>query len=213
MENAMGAMPVYDVCDNNGFGSGFGGTWMFIFFLFFLLSWGVNGFGFGNNGALTRAELHDGFNFNQLDNGIRGLERGQCQLGYDSLMQAKDIQYQLAQNAFQSQQCCCETNRNIDAVRYENAQNTCAITSAIHAEGEATRALINQNTMQDLRDKLSERDRELMAANYQISQVAQTNTLIDTLRPCAIPAYITCSPYTAMNYNGFGCGYNTGCGC
>lgn len=213
MDNAMGAMPVYNVGDNAGFGS-FGGSWMFIFFLFILLCWGGGSFGgFGTNGALTRAELHDGFNFNQLDNGIRGLERGQCQLGYATLNQAKDIQYQLAQNAFQSQQCCCETNRNIDSVKYENAQNTCAITSAIHAEGEATRALINQNTMQDLRDKLAERDRDLMAANYQISQVAQTNTLIDTLRPCAVPAYITCSPYTAMNVNSSCFGYNNGCGC
>ena len=38
--------------------------------------------------------------------------------------------------------CCYETNRNIDNVKFENAQNTCAITTAIHEEGEKTRALI-----------------------------------------------------------------------
>ena len=97
-----------------------------------------------------------------------------------------------------------ETNRNIDAVRYEAAKNTCDITNAIHAEGEATRALINQNTMQELRD-------QLQAAQLQLGNLAQTNTLISTLRPFPQPAYITCSPYTAVN--GYGCGTACGCGC
>ena len=94
-------------------------------------------------------------------------------------------------------------NRNIDAVRYEGAQNTCAITNAIHAEGEATRALINANVMQELRDKLEARDREVMVRDFQLSQLAQTSSLIGELRPCAKPAYITCSPYTTASY---GCG-------
>ena len=98
--------------------------------------------------------------------------------------------------------CCCGINRNIDAVRYENAQNTCTITNAIHAEGEATRALINANAMQELRDKLEARDRDVMVRDFQLSQLAQTASLVGELRPIAKPAYITCSPYTTN----FGCG-------
>ena len=94
-------------------------------------------------------------------------------------------------------------NRNIDAVRYEGAQNTCAITNAIHAEGEATRALINANTMQELRDKLEARDRDVMVRDFQLSQLSQTASLVGELRPIAKPAYITCSPYTTAP---FGCG-------
>ena len=90
-----------------------------------------------------------------------------------------------------------ETNRNIDAVRAENYKNTCEITSAIHAEGEATRALIQENAVQALRDKLADKDRDLMTANFQLSQQAQNATLIGSLRPFPIPAYITCSPYTS----------------
>ena len=97
--------------------------------------------------------------------------------------------------------CCCGINRNIDAVRYEGAQNTCAITNAIHAEGEATRALINANTMQELRDKLEARDRDILARDFQLSQLSQNAYLVNELRPCAKPAYITCSPYTTA----FGC--------
>ena len=76
--------------------------------------------------------------------------------------------------------------------------------SAIHAEGEATRGLIQANTIQDLRDKVNERDRELQSAQFQISQVAQTRSLVEQLRPSPIPAYLTCSPYFA---------YNNACGC
>ena len=95
-----------------------------------------------------------------------------------------------------------QINRNIDAVRYEDAKNTCDITTAIHAEGEATRALINANTMQELRDKLADKDRELMTANFQLSQQAQNAYLINEIRPCAKPAYITCSPYTTASFCG-----------
>lgn len=63
--------------------------------------------------------------------------------------------------------------------------------------------------MQELRDKLEARDRDVMVRDFQLSQQSQNATLISELRPCAKPAYITCSPYTA--FNGYGYGY--GCGC
>ena len=97
-----------------------------------------------------------------------------------------------------------ETNRNIDAVRYEAAKNTCDITTAIHAEGEATRALINAHTRQMLRDKLEEKSQELQTANFQLSQQAQNAYLLNEIRPCAKPAYITCSPYTTNSFCGLG---------
>lgn len=89
--------------------------------------------------------------------------------------------------------------------------------TAIKEDGAATRALITQNTIQDLRDRLEARDREILARDNQLSQQAQSAYLVDQLRPCAKPAYITCSPYQASypfgyGYNG-GCGFNNGCGC
>lgn len=33
---------------------------------------------------------------------------------------------------------------------------------------------------------------------------AQTKNLVETLRPCPIPAYITCSPYASASYVGCG---------
>ena len=178
---------------------------------------------FGNRngelqGAITRSDLFEGFNNQDINGQLRGITNGLCDGFYAINNGLKDgfygtqagikdgfygIQGALAENRFAAQNCCCETNRNIDAVRYEGAQNTCAITNAIHAEGEATRALINSNVMQELRDKLEARDRDILVRDFQLSQLAQTSSLIGELRPCAKPAYITCSPYTPAN---FGCG-------
>ena len=196
------------------------GSWFWIVVLF-LFMFGSNGNGlFGGNGALTRAEMTDGFNNQSVLRKLDGLTQGLCDGFYSQnttmLQGFNGIQRDLctgfsavnsgiAENRFAAQQCCCETNRNIDNVRYEAPKNTCDITTAIHADGEATRALINANTMQALRDKLDDKDRELMTANFQLSQQAQSANLIAELRPCAKPAYITCSPYQARNFGGCGC--------
>ena len=151
--------------------------------------------------AVTRSDLFEGFNNQDVNGQLRGITNGICDGFYAVNNGMKDgfygIQGALAENRFAAQNCCCETNRNIDAVRFEGAQNTCAITNAIHAEAEATRALINSNTMQALRDKLADKDRDILARDFQLSQLAQSATLVNELRPCAKPAYITCSPYTS----------------
>lgn len=154
-----------------------------------------NGGLFGNRGdaavqgALTRSDLYEGFNTQEINGQLRGITNGICD-GFYATRQG------ISELGFGMKDCCCGINRNIDAVRYEGAQNTCAITNAIHAEGEATRALINANMVQDLRDKLEARDRDVLVRDFQLSQLSQTSSLIGELRPIAKPAYITCSPYT-----------------
>lgn len=175
--------------DNDG---NFSEDFLWIFFLFFLMS----GNGWNRNDMVTKSDLCEGFNFNDLQRQLLGVQNGLCDGFYavnTSLLNGfHGIDNGLAHLGYQMSNCCCETNRNIDAVRYEASQHTCEITNAIHAEGEATRALINANTMQDLRDKLQ-------AAQFQLSQVNQNAYLVDQLRPCARPAYITCSPYQTAN--------------
>lgn len=241
MENC-GIVPTYDVNDNgqncnNGFGDG---GWVWVIFLFFLMAWGGNWGGFGGGygangaamqGALTRADLCQDMNFQSLENATRGIQQGLCDGFYaqnttmlngfsgiqNSLCQGfsgvsaelcngfNNVNNGITQARFDAQQCCCETNRNIDAVRYENAKNTCDIINAGNANTQRIIDTMTQNTIQDLRDK---------AATYelQLSQQAQSANLINQLRPCPIPAYLSCSPYTS--YDPFGnCGCNTGCGC
>ena len=144
-------------------------------------------------GAITRSDLFEGFNNQDVNGQLRGITSGICDGFYAANNALKDGFYGL-------QTCCCETNRNIDSVRYDMGKGFCDVATAIHAEGEATRALINANTVQALRDKLEDRDRELMTANFQLSQQAQNAYLLGEIRPVARPAYITCSPYTTTGY-------------
>ena len=200
--------------DNDGYGGQ--GSWFWIVVLFlFMFGFGRNGWGNdANNGALTRAEMTDGFNNQSILNKLNGLENGLCDGFYaqnNAMLQGfSTMGNQIMQNQFAMKECCCETNRNIDAVRYENSKNTCEITTAIHNEGEQTRALIQANTIQNMRDRLEAKSQELQTANFQLSQQAQNATLINELRPCAKPAYITCSPYQARTF-GYGCGCGSDC--
>lgn len=202
----------------------------FIYLVWLALLGGGNGF-FGNRdngalqGALTRSDMFEGFNNQDVNSQLRGITNGLCDGFYAVNNSLKDgfygtqatvkdgfyaTQTGLMENRFAQQNCCCELKGGIKDLSAEGYRNTCEITTAIHAEGEATRALINANTMQELRDKLADRDRDLLYANFQNSQCQQNAYLVDALRPVSRPAYITCSPYaTNQSYcaSGFG-----GCG-
>lgn len=213
MNEGLSAADVMAICNGNR--NGMDEMWSNPFvYLVWMALFGGGGFGFGGNGlqgTLTRSDMFEGFNTQEINNQLRSITSGLCDGFYAVNSGMKDGFYitreGLAENRFASQQCCCETNRNIDAVRAENYKNTCEITNAIHAEGEATRALINANTMQELRDRLEATRGEIMVRDFQLSQLSQTSNIVNTLRPTPIPAYITCSPYTTTsNYNYSGCG-------
>lgn len=208
----------YPLIANSGFGGGFGNDWA-AFLLFALIFGGLGngwngGFG-GGNGAFGTAALAQGFADNRVLAKLDGITQGLCDGFYAQntgmLTGFNTIGSQIAENRFAAKDCCCETNRNIDSVRVAIQQCCCDLGNKVHEEGEATRALINANTMQNLRDKLADKDRDLQTANFQLSQQAQNATLINTLRPFPTPSYITCSPYESArgNHGAYGCG---GCG-
>lgn len=183
--------------------NGMGGGMMWILILFLLI--GGDGFGNKNKGGdcVTPAQLCDSQNFQTLENSVRGIQNGLCDGFYaqnTTMLQGfNTLGMQTMENRFAAEKCCCETNRNIDALRYDAAKNTCDIITAVHADGDATRALITQNTIQQLRD-------DLQSAQLTLAQASQTRTLIDTIRPCPVPSFPTCNPW-ATN----GCGNSCGC--
>ena len=235
--NAMSPADVAAVVDNNrgyGYGDGmFGGGWMWIFVLLLLFRGNWGGYGnYGGESPLVSEEFikRDIFNTNQ------NVSTSACQTQRDVLENRYTTQLGLQQVQAAQQQCCCDTQKEVLENRYaaalqaqatqaqlascccdiktEGFKNTCDILNAVHAEGEATRSLIQSNTIQDLRDRLAERDRDLSAANFQISQVAQTSNIINTVRPFPVPAYTVQSPYVGAYGYGYGaCGCNAGCGC
>lgn len=203
--------------DNDGMFGG-NGCWIFILFILFSM-FGGGGMWGGNNFIADEFIQRDIFNTNQ------NVSSTACQTQRDVLENRYDTQVGLTALGSQMASCCCDTQRAIDNTkfeiskevmqnRYDNALQTqtlsaqmaeccCDIKTAIHADGEATRALITANTIQELRDNLQ-------AAQLQLGNLSQTQTLVNTLRPVPTPAYITCSPYQTYAAP-FGCGCSCGC--
>lgn len=99
--NTPFSMPVAPIgygggCNNGGFG-GWGDDWIALIIFAMIFGWGNGGWGngFGNNGggagmlmpflngtwtngALTRADLCQDMNFNNLESGVRGISQGIC---------------------------------------------------------------------------------------------------------------------------------------
>ena len=88
-------------------------------------------------------------------------------------------------------ECCCTTNRNIDAVRYENALNTAAI---------------NANTtagIQRVLDKLCEDKASAQAA--RISQLELQQALCGVVRYPLNTSYAVGTPFNIGYGFGYGC--------
>ena len=220
-------------CNNNGWGNDGGWLW-FIVVIFAIFGWGGNGFGWGgNNGrdgypcatqADVRAAVDQQTLISKLDqqtyglasstydinntlmNGFHGVDNAVCQLGYQTQQGFNTLGHQISD-------CCCTTQRAIDGVNYNLSTQTNAIQNAMCNN---TRDIIenqNCNTRSILdflvQDKISALQAENQNLKLHASQAAQNQFLVNELRPCAKPAYITCNPYTAS----YGFGYNNGCGC
>jgi hypothetical protein len=221
---------------NNGFLNG-DGLWGLIIILA-LLGWGGNGFGSfggfgGNRGgcvepcatqADVRAAVDQQTLISKLDqqtygladstyalnstlmSEFRGVDNAICNLGYQTQSGFNGLSAQLAQ-------CCCDNRAAIADVKYQIATESCDTRRAI---ADSSRDIIenqNCNTRSILdflvNDKLSTLQAENQELRLQASQAKQNAYLVNELRPCPVPAYITCNPYAAS----YGFGYNNGCGC
>lgn len=183
------------------------GIWLLIILFFIMFAGGGGGFGFGNGNMneLTNEFLFTNMN-NTLDRGFNQLANQNFQIERTLCQDFAAVNANIAESRYAADKCCCDTNRNIDSVRYENARNTCDIITAGNAN---TQKIIDY--MQG--EKIDSLRTELQAAQLQLGNLAQTQTLLGALRPFPVPAYITCSPYQSAGYSYGGYGCNTGCGC
>lgn len=128
---------------NSGGGWGGGdGWWVIILILFFAVGgWGRNGNAFGGGGGgdasmfsaccvpATAQGMTDAFNFNQLDNGLRGLANGLCD-GFYAQNNAINNVLSAVQN------CCCTTQREL-------ADGFCGVEKAIMTNSFQNQASFN----------------------------------------------------------------------
>jgi hypothetical protein len=121
---------------------------------------------------------------------------------------------QLTSNAFQNQQCCCETQRLIDKgfceTNYNMATQDCQTRQAISnstrdiidSQNAGTRAIIEFLTQ----DKIASLSAENSALKAAASNAAQTTAIVNQLRPAPAPAYVVPNPYGYNNFGSYGCG-------
>ena len=247
-------------CGNDGYNNGgmFGNDWAWIVILL-LFGWGGRGFGFGGgfgggqggcgSPCATQADLAAGFNNSAVLNNLDGIENALCQgfngvntallqgfAGVDNAVCTLGYNMQGGFNAIghQISDCCCQTQRAIDRVAYENQANTCALQNTING---TTRDIIenanaNSRAVLDflVQDKIATLTAENQSLKFQASQTAQnafiqanqeaqTAELIRRLgADCPQPAYVVQPPQPVtfptnccgtVNYASNGCG---GCG-
>lgn len=204
--------------NNDGFGDG-NGWWIILFLL--ICGWGGYGFGGGYNGGGTNTPGFQGFaTRSDIDAALstQGIESGITGIGTQLCNGFAGVNSAIANLGYQNQQCCCDLKQAIGDVNYNMAaqtnilQNTVnnGFRDVIEAQNAGTQRIIDTITQ----DKIQSLQTELQSAQLQLSNQAQTNNIINALRPTAIPAYLTCSPYQAMmGYSNCGCNTSCGCGC
>lgn len=186
--------------------------------------------GFDNQAVISKLDgitngLCDGFY--AVQTGMNGINTNIMQTGFgiqqainadtvSGMQNTNAIQSTLANMAAQNASCCCETQRQIERgfadTNYNMATQACQTRQAI---ADSTRSILDYlcqekiSTLQaennDLRRAASQ-DRQ--SALLTTAMSAQTQQIIDAVRPTPVPSY------PASNLYGYaGCGCNTGCGC
>ena len=194
--------------------------------------WGGNG-GFNSpagQGALTRTDIDAALSTQGIESGITGIGTQLCN-GFNS------VNSNISNLGYNLQNCCCDLKQGLGEVNYNLAAQTNILQNTVNNNGTAIQQALNsgfrdvidaQNAgtqrIVDLftQDKIQSLQTELQSAQLQLSNAAQTNNIVNALRPTPVPSYPVRSPYTSIiNPTGFtfgvsgnGCGYNAcGCGC
>ena len=103
--------------------------------------------------------------------------------------------------------------RGFSSVAYETSKQTCDIKEMIQDSTAQILAGQRAAEMREMQNKIEALRDERTALQLSASQQAQTANLISQIKPCPIPAYITCNPYDSYTpFYGYNQGYvNGGC--
>ena len=226
-------MPVAPANNSGGFGfGGDGAWWLIVLFLFVFCGWGGNSWGnnAGNSGGVV-----DGYvlasDFSNIERKIDSVNDGLCNGFYQQAQlvngtnmamangfaqaelsrsnQQAALMQQLNAMQMQAAECCCNTQRSIEGVRYDMAAQACDTRNTVQ---NATRDIIdnanaNSRAILDFltQSKLSDLQAENQGLKLAASQAAQNSYLVSQLRPSPIPAYTVQNPYCCNQYAACGC--------
>ena len=209
----LNVMPTMDLGGNGKSRDGMmGGGWMWIILIILLLGGGGFG-GFGGNSAAA-ATINNDFLYTQqkIDNQTQATNAGFAGVAQQLCNGFAGVNNSICDLRHSQDMGFCNVGRSIDQVRFEAAQNTCAITTAITQSTQNIKDLINGNTMQDLRDRNGD-------LHNALNNAQQTATIINYLSPPARPAYLAANPNVPIPFGApfaaFGgcnpCGGGDGC--
>lgn len=253
---------------NGGNCGGWGGdwgAWIILFLIFSMFGWGgMGGFGaFGGMGggaypaeSILQRSLDTQTIIGKLDgvthglcdgfyaqsNAVNGLGANMMQYSYqaeiaNSQRQAALMQ-QLCNLGYQQKDCCCETQRSIDGVKFTIAQEDCATRNLMQSntrdlienQNANARAVLDALTSQRLEakdERIAAQAAQIQALQLSASQ-AQQNAAIGAMisaseatilrrtgAECPAPAYVV-QPPTPVNFPTNSCGqfngWNQNCG-
>lgn len=197
---------------NDGFGDG-NGWWLILFLL--ICGWGGYGFGGGfggyggggfnspaGQGFATRTDIDAALATRGIESGIQNISTQLCN-GFNTL-------------GSQMANCCCDLKQGQGEISYNLAAQTNILQNTVN---NGFRDVIENQTAGVQRiidtitqDKIQSLQTELQSAQLQLSNVAQTNNIINALRPTPVPSYPVMSPYTSI-INPTGFSFNGNCNC
>ena len=182
---------------NNGGMWGSDGIWAIL--LLALLGfggrgWGAGGYG-GNSGEgafgyqlgkiATTNDVASGFAQNTLQRGVDEIILGQAQMQNWINQGFSGLNAQLAS-------CCCGLERSIDGINYNMAKNTCDIIQANNANTQRVLDFLTQ-------EKICGLQAENSALKGQLSQNAQTATILNAVNRTPVAAYVVNNPYCCQS--------------
>lgn len=187
----------------------------------------------GNKDAISSLSNTLNCDINAVNTALNQINAGVSQISCDTKLSScqviNAIQSGNAGLASQLASCCCDVRTAIQQQGYENqlaiVNQTNTLTSnansqfnIIGAKIDAQTQIINdkfcQLEMREMQNKIDTLRGEKAALEAAALTQAQTANLINQLRPCPVPAYLTCNPFGCNGgFSGYGYGYNEGCGC
>lgn len=188
-----------------------------------------------NNGMCNlgyqNAQLINGVQM-QIANEFRGTDNAICNLGFQTQQgfNQTNIALMQGQNALATQlaDCCCRTQSGLKEIQFQNAQDTCATTTAI---AQAARDIVDNqnlnyralhdeivaNRIEDKNAIIAQQNQQIFQYQLAASQAGQTadikNGILTELRNCPVGTYPVPNPNCCYGANiTFGIPYNNGYG-
>ena len=149
--------------------------------------------------------------------GFAGVDNAICTLGYQQAQCCcdikggiKDVAYGNERNSWtiskQISDCCCDLEKMNMQNRFDAQAYNCNTLQAIDKLGDRIDNRLNAMENARVREQLDAERTKNAVLQGQIDRAQLRYDIVNDVRPCPQPAYITCNPYAYTNPCGYGNG-------